>query len=269
MKLQVLADNHTDIDEYLLGEPALSFYIEDNGAKILFDTGYSDVFLRNAEKRNIDLKTIDTLILSHGHNDHTGGLRHLRFYTDLKKVRTVAHPLCFCRKTCHGEDCGAPFRTEQMAEICDLELSVAPLQISENIVFLGEIPITNDYEKREEMGLFYESDGTPKEDFLRDDTALAYRHKDGIFIITGCSHSGICNIIEYAKSVCKTERVLGIIGGFHLFEVNGRLEKTLSYFQKNEISLLYPCHCISFQVKAKINEKIPIYEVGVGQKIIL
>lgn len=74
MKLTILVDNITLIDQYYLAEPALSFLIETEEEKILFDTGYSDVFLRNAERMNLNLKEIDYLIFSHGHNDHTMGL---------------------------------------------------------------------------------------------------------------------------------------------------------------------------------------------------
>ncbi|MDY5913148.1 MAG: MBL fold metallo-hydrolase, partial [Inconstantimicrobium porci] len=74
MDLTVLVDNNTYIDQYYLGEPAVSYYIEDKNTKILFDTGYSDIFIRNAEKMNIDLKKLDKIAISHGHNDHTLGL---------------------------------------------------------------------------------------------------------------------------------------------------------------------------------------------------
>ena len=77
MKLTVLIDNNTYIDEYYIGEPALSYYIEDENERLLFDTGYSDAFIRNAQAMNIDLSAISTLILSHGHNDHTGGIKYL------------------------------------------------------------------------------------------------------------------------------------------------------------------------------------------------
>ena len=50
MKLKVLVDNNTFIDMYYLGEPAVSYYIEDGNDKILFDVGYSDIFIKNAEK---------------------------------------------------------------------------------------------------------------------------------------------------------------------------------------------------------------------------
>ena len=55
MKLTVLVDNNTFIDEYYLGEPAVSYYIEDEDTKILFDTGYSDILIKNAKNMNIDL----------------------------------------------------------------------------------------------------------------------------------------------------------------------------------------------------------------------
>ena len=77
MKLTVLVDNNTYIDQYYLGEPALSFYIEDGTEKILFDTGYSDAFIKNAEQMGIDLGALTYIVLSHGHNDHTRGLPFL------------------------------------------------------------------------------------------------------------------------------------------------------------------------------------------------
>lgn len=73
MRLTVLVDNNTYIDEYYLGEPALSYYIEDDEDCILFDTGYSDLYIRNAEKMGLDLSFVSTVVFSHGHNDHTGG----------------------------------------------------------------------------------------------------------------------------------------------------------------------------------------------------
>ena len=90
MKLVVLADNNTYIDQYYLAEPALSIYIENGGKKYLFDTVYSDVYLKNAAKLGIDLESLDAVIISHGHNDHTGGLA---FYPKRQnKPLLIAHP---------------------------------------------------------------------------------------------------------------------------------------------------------------------------------
>ncbi len=77
MKLSVLVDNNTYIDQYYCGEPAVSYYIETENKRILFDAGYSDVFLSNAEKMGIDLRGLTHIVLSHGHNDHSGGLQFL------------------------------------------------------------------------------------------------------------------------------------------------------------------------------------------------
>jgi len=65
MKLKVLVDNNTFIDMYYLGEPGVSYYIEDGNDKILFDTGYSGVFMNNATKMNIDLDSVNKLVISH------------------------------------------------------------------------------------------------------------------------------------------------------------------------------------------------------------
>ena len=86
-------------------------------------------------------------------------------------------------------------------------------------------------------------------------------------MITGCSHSGICNIIEYAKKVCNDNRVIGVIGGFHLFDKDERLNSTIEYLKKNNIKLLYPCHCVSLQAKIEMGKEIEINEVGVGLEL--
>ena len=100
-----------------------------------------------------------------------------------------------------------------------------------------------------------------------DDSALLYDTSDGIYIITGCSHSGICNIIEYAKKVSKKDNVLGIIGGTHLQEINNQLYKTIDYFKANNIKELYPCHCTKFYVKAEMFKNLDIKDAHVGLEI--
>ena len=85
MKLTVLLDNNTFIDQYYLGEPGVSYFIEVDGKKVLFDVGYSDAFLTNAQKAGIDLADIDFVILSHGHLDHTRGLPYLIKYIEANK----------------------------------------------------------------------------------------------------------------------------------------------------------------------------------------
>lgn len=77
MRLTVLVDNNTYIDEYYWGEPGVCYYIEDGEEVLLFDVGYSDLFIKNAAAMNIDLSQLNTIVLSHGHDDHTRGLKSL------------------------------------------------------------------------------------------------------------------------------------------------------------------------------------------------
>jgi 7,8-dihydropterin-6-yl-methyl-4-(beta-D-ribofuranosyl)aminobenzene 5'-phosphate synthase len=77
VKLTVLVDNNTIIDRYFYAEPGVSYFIECDDEKYLFDTGYSDLFLRNATKMGINLLGLDGIVISHGHNDHTWGLGEL------------------------------------------------------------------------------------------------------------------------------------------------------------------------------------------------
>lgn len=266
MKLKVLVDNNTYIDQYFCGEPAVSYYIEDEGTKLLLDVGYSDLFLKNMKHFDINLDEINTIVISHGHDDHTRGLKYLFEQESRSNLSIVAHPDAFNEKVMDKIKICSPILQQELAQKCHLILSKEPIKLSKHLIFLGEIPELNDFENRKPIGKQV-INNTYTEDYVLDDTALAYKNKDGIYIITGCSHSGICNIIEYAKKVCNEERVLGVIGGFHLFEVNERVMKTIQYFEKNNLIELYPCHCTSFSVKAEMYKSLPIKEVGVGLEL--
>ena len=266
MKLTVLVDNNTYIDQYYCAEPALSYLIEDGAHKILFDTGYSGLLIQNAEAMQLDLATIDSIVISHGHNDHTRGLSYLSAQYDLTHVKLFAHPAAFHEKIFEGLVIGAPVSVEDLSRKCQLHLSKTPVQISPNVFFLGEIPEYTDFEQRQAFGQC-QTEGIFCDDYVVDDSALVYQTEQGIYIISGCAHSGICNTIEHAKKITGETRVLGVLGvlgGFHLFDVDERLHKTIAYFVQNNIQQLYPCHCVSFVAKAEIHQVIAINEVGVG-----
>ena len=264
MKLKVLVDNNTFIDMYYLGEPAVSYYIEDGNDKILFDVGYSDVFIKNAEKMNIALDKVNKIVISHGHDDHTGGLKYL--FNRKKDLELVSHPESFNYKEIDGLCISSPLTKEELSNVCNLNLTKEPIKISEHITYLGEIPQFNSFEKRNVIGTTIINDEN-KEDMVEEDSAITYKSNKGLFIITGCSHSGICNIIEYAKKVCNETRVYGVIGGFHLFENNEQLQNTIKYFKDNNIELIYPCHCVSLEAKIEMAKQLKINEVGVGLEI--
>lgn len=263
MKLTILVDNNTFIDQYYHGEPAASFYIEAEDKRILFDTGYSDILISNAKKMGIDLSEVTHIVLSHGHDDHTKGLKYLNKVINLSEVKVVAHPDCFLPKYNGDLYIGSPFSEEEIGKVTDYVPCKSSYQITENLIYLGEIPRINTYENQKLIGKYKQGEDM-KDDYLLDDTAMVYKSEDGLFVITGCSHSGICNIIEYAKKVCNEEKVCGVLGGFHLFKDDEQLKKTIEYLQKHRIEKLYPCHCVSLLAKAKMMEKLPVIETGVG-----
>ena len=264
MKLTVLVDNNTYIDQYYIGEPAASYVLEDEGIKILFDTGYSDVYLKNASKMGINLENIDTIAISHGHDDHTGGL--LYFPRGNRKIKLVAHPEAFEKKRIDGHAICSPICLDEAKELFDLHLTKKPVKLSPHITFLGEIQRVWPFENRDPIGE-YEHGAQWNPDYLMDDTALVYETDKGIYIITGCSHAGICNIAEYAKKVTGKNHILGIIGGLHLFNESEQLTGTVNYIKKEKIEELYPCHCTSFIARAAIHKIMPVNEVGVGLTI--
>lgn len=263
MRLTILMDNHTEIDVYYLGEPAVSYWLEAEGKCFLFDTGYSDAFLKNARDMGIDVAKAEAILLSHSHNDHTGGLQPLLAVDFPKKPKLLAHPDALLPHEWNGMDIGSPVSEGKLAEKFELHLTKEPVWLTEKLVWLGEIPHTVDFEPAYAIGTV-EKDGKKEADHIPDDTALAYVGEKGLSIITGCSHAGICNIIAYAKKLTGVEQVQSILGGFHLFDLDGRAKETISFLKKEKIPELYPCHCTSFAVRAALHAESPVTEVAVG-----
>lgn len=257
MKLTVLAENNSRTDKYLLAEPALSFYIETENKKILFDCGYSDVFIKNAFKLGINLRNTDDIVFSHGHNDHTGGIFYLKQLfqdsVDLKikvnKPNIIAHINTFnpIVETEMG-NVGSPLVKNQLSDLFDLNLTKNPYWITDKLCFLGEIPRTN-----------------LKIENFPDDSALIYKENEEIIIITGCSHSGLQNIIEYAKEIAKTKKIKALIGGFHLInKTKEEMNEIINYLKTQDIECLYPCHCCDLMAKSMIFKEFNTKEVCVG-----
>jgi 7,8-dihydropterin-6-yl-methyl-4-(beta-D-ribofuranosyl)aminobenzene 5'-phosphate synthase len=273
MKVTVLVDNNTLIDRYFLGEPGVSYLIETEGKKILFDVGYSEAFILNARKLSIDLLDVDFVVLSHGHMDHTWGLVPLlRLYTearierlDPKKPTLVTHPQTLCsRRVGDLPEIGSLLSEDRLSGFFHLQLSRSPVWLTERLVFLGQIERTNDFEAQKPIGKIVE-DGREKDDSVLDDSALAYKSPHGLVIITGCSHAGICNIVGQARRVCGEERVVDIVGGFHLLDPPaGQLAGTLEFLKALVPASVHACHCTDLGSKVALSRVVDLQEVGVG-----
>jgi len=273
MRLTVLVDNATLTDRYFLAEPGLSIYPEDEESRILFDTGYSGVLIPNARKMGVDLLRVDEIVLSHGHLDHTWGLDALiRLRTEAiiegrERIEPtfIAHPDAFLTRSRDGVgEIGCHLSVEELFRHGKVLLTAAPLRLTENVVFLGEIERRFGFEPVPSGGYIYTPDGI-RDDTVADDTALACRTPDGLVIVTGCSHAGICSIVEQAREVCGDDRIVNVIGGFHLLDAPPeQMRGIFDYFAEVRPAALHPCHCTDFAAKVALAKVANVRETGVG-----
>ncbi len=266
MRVTLLCDNFTYIDKYYLGEPAFSCLIEDGERTILFDAGYSDVFMENARRMGLDLSRVTDVALSHGHNDHTGGLPAF-FAAFPQTVRLYAHPDAFLPKRHEGLFIGSPLTADALPSQVEGHIGTEPQQISPHVYFLGNIPRRYAFEAHREVGETQRGN-VWSPDALFDDTALALIIKEGTFLLAGCAHSGVCNI-----AACARERfgapLAGYLGGMHLFDTDANFASTLDELARLGLTTLYPCHCTSLAVKAALCARFTVHETGVSLQLSL
>jgi len=254
MKLSVLTENTASAN--FTAEFGLSYFIEHDGTNILFDTGHTDVFLKNAKKLNIDIDKTDLIVLSHGHWDHGNGLRYLG------NKKLLCHPDAFKKRyrKINQSNIGLDLSYEELNKKFELIVSSTPYYISENIIFLGEIPRLNDFESQTTSFI----DENKEPDFVPDDSALAIVINNKLTVITGCSHSGICNIVEYAKETTGLKNVKTVMGGFHLKENDIQTKKTIQYFKEQKIKNILPTHCTQLPALAAFYDEFKIKQVQTG-----
>jgi len=256
MTITVLSENCAG--HYTQAEHGLSYLVEDD-VKILFDTGQSDLFIRNAEILNIDLNNIETIVLSHGHFDHGNGLKYL------DNKRLICHPGVFIKRyrkedKAHKENIGLALSEDQINELFHLTTIKTPLLISNHVFFLGEIPRLNDFEAKT-TDFITEND---TDDFVTDDTGIAVRTPSGLVVITGCGHAGICNTIEHAKKITGEKNIYAVTGGFHLKGAGEQTKQVIEYFKKENIKHIHPSHCTDFIALAEFHNEFGINQIKTG-----
>lgn len=276
MQVTVLVDNNTLIDRYFLGEPAVSYFIEAEGKRILYDVGYSDAFIRNAQKLHIDLLNLDYLVLSHGHLDHMWGLDALlRMYTEaslegipMAKPQVIAHEKTFhYRPRTYEGGSGSLVSKERVSNYFEIRTIAEPLWLTENLVALASIPKSNDFEVKKPFKQI-RNGSTDEDDYMEDEIGLGYKSKDGLVVINACSHRGICNTIAYARNVCEEDRIADVIGGLHLQNPDRAvLDGTVTYFSKNRPAAVHACHCTDLRSKVALANVASLQEVGSGLQL--
>ena len=236
LKISVLNDNRCK-DKKFECEHGISLFIEYDGKRVLFDCGQTNIFMKNAKKLNIDLDEIDAIVLSHGDYDHGNGLKYFN-----KKTNLICHPDFMITRISKrtGNNNGLNQTREELMEKFNLIESKEPYYITDKIIFLGQIERNNDFELGKNLPAIDEKGNTYSH---LDDSGLVIKTENGLIVLSGCAHSGICNTIEYAKKICGEERVAMVIGGFHLKKIDEQTTRTMEYMKKNNVKKIYLAHC--------------------------
>jgi len=254
MKISVLTDNYPGA--FTPAEHGLSYLIEFDGKRILFDAGQSDMFLKNAETMKVNMANIDIVILSHGHFDHGNGLSFL------SGGSLICHPGCFVKRFRQRDHTyiGLKNSGDELSRIFNLNTSAEPFKITDKIIFPGEIPRLTDFESQSTSFIF--EDDTP--DFVMDDSALILIMAEGLFIVTGCGHAGIVNTLEHAKKITGLGNIYGVMGGFHLKEIDIQTKMTIKYLKENNVRHILPSHCTELPALSVFYENFGIRQIKTG-----
>lgn len=266
MKITVLVENTTDMPD-MFTEHGLSLYIETDKHKILFDTGQTDLFVKNARSLGIDLNAVDIAILSHGHYDHGGGL--------LAFLELNDHASIYMSRYAFEPHFGSGGKYVGIDEKIKL--------IKNRIIFTGEEFKIDDeltlYScnekarpyKMDNFGLnIVENGQMMPEDFRHEqylEICLNNDSKKGL--VSGCSHKGILNIMHwFAPDI--------LVGGFHFMKLNPESEDKEVLRYAAEIlntyqTIYYTGHCTGMEqykfLKALMGEQLNYMSTGMAFEV--
>ena len=262
MKLRIttLSENTAGMNENTAGlvnflaEWGLSILVETDEVNILLDTGQSISAAYNADILGIDLSRIDRIVLSHGHFDHTGGLRHV-LRKMRKRVEIIAHPDIWAAKYSRrqGKDryIGIPFLRQELEGLgASFNLTTKPVKITDNIMTTGEIPMVTDYEEID-PDLVVKEDTGWQPDKLLDDRALIINTEPGLIVILGCAHRGIINTLYYAQQLTGVKPIHTVLGGCHLFGASQeQVRSTIAALKELGVQKIGVSHCTGLPAAA-------------------
>lgn len=254
MRLTVLTDDKVRKRGYI-AEHGLSLFIEVDDKIILFDTGQSDVFLKNAIKANTNIDGIDHIILSHGHYDHCKGMAYLPLLH--KDPKVYAQHSAFLDKHALNSDQKSYRNVGSLWLNSDERIVyIDPnYQIDEHLYLLADIPVTVDFEPVPRGFYIKREDGSMIIDDLRDEQLLIIDTNEGLIVISGCSHFGIINGLNHVQAQFPNKKIKSVVAGMHLENANDeRIDKTIKGLSQFDLKHLIPLHCTGIMAIAKLKD---------------
>lgn len=237
----------------LQAEHGLSLYIRTPEYRLLFDTGQSDLLLRNAELLHIDLQAVDYLILSHGHSDHTGGLHAFLEYN--RKAKVLCKREVLNRKFKKARENGlTDIDRLDLSRFCFIDKTT---ELGRHIVIAPNLPISNPVDTH--FDLFYtEIEGERVPDRFDDECALFLTTADTFSVISACSHRGITNVIAEGQRLFPDKQLNAVVGGFHIHTAGKeKFEAIADTLKQNPPRCVGVCHCTGVDQYARFAELFP------------
>lgn len=258
LKITVLVEN-TAGKLGVLAEHGLAYLIEIGGEKILFDSGQGFVLKHNLSRLALSLDDVKTVVLSHGHYDHTGGLSAA--LSMMHQPTVYAHPAAIEPK--FARNAGGGSRSIGISELnkdalihSDWIQVEAPVTLPCGLQLTGPVPRVTDFE--DTGGPFYRDAACTDPDPLEDDQAAFAETQHGTVVLLGCAHSGIINTLHHIQSLTNNRPIHTVIGGMHLIHADeNRMSCTIDELRRMNIQRLYPCHCTGLPAVVRMWSEFP------------
>ena len=258
-RITVICENSVAPGRPGIGEHGFAALLETERGNYLFDTGKGEGLIGNLLAFDKDPLSIQKILLSHGHPDHTGGLAGILDL--LGEVEVWAHPGIFLNrflvKKSEGREekrfAGMKFQRAYLESLgARFILDLGFKELTKEIYLSGEIPRRNPFETGDPR-LFAEVGGELLPDPFPDDQSIFIQAPLGLVVLLGCAHSGTINILEYALEKTGADRIYAVFGGTHLdFSSPAQMEETVRTLKKYRIAKIGVSHCTGPKAAARL-----------------
>lgn len=248
----------TMLADHGIGEWGFAALVEADGHRILFDTGFRpDTVLTNARELGVDLSDVTDVILSHHHDDHTGGLLTLRRALQSKNPKAlsrahVAPGMFWSRPQRQGQ--GPEENNPMVAWRAEYEATggvfvehTEPVELVPGVWLTGPVPRAHPERNWSGRGQVKAPRGLV-EDNLPEDQSLVVDTDRGLVLVSGCGHAGMINTLEFARRVVRSAPIHAALGGFHLLDADDRgLTWTGGKLREFGLGHLIGAHCTGIE----------------------
>lgn len=268
MILKTLVEN-TSISPDYKHKHGVSFFIQTNKHRILFDLGQNGLFLENARKMGVDIQSIGTVIISHGHIDHGGALKLFLQNNPSAKIyiRENAFNKHYTKVFGFKVNVGIDNSLKNHPQVV---LTGNRTILDDGLTLFSDID-TKDFYSVSNHSLYVEEEGCCHLDDFSHEQNLLISEGENKILVAGCSHAGIVNIKEKAEQIVG-DKLSHIIAGFHLYNPVSRktesdiLVKSIAKRLDDKVTQYYTCHCTGKRAFASLKEilsdKITYLSVG-------